>query len=393
MQAALTHFCKVGIHMKYQSTVGSLLLILLAIGLFSAPWSQANTSRYDQNIRRAASYLADHFVSSVGLVYESEDRGNHWLGRTEVLGYPYRYNQTFWIFSDNLFSAHALFPWNPDIAQQINSTINRYQEVYGIPMSGRFEPVIGIPVDNPTRDVNDYIVTQTSSAAVLIRVHNGSTPVIVYPYADTIIYEALSLHYIGEQAQAEAKVRQVLAMWNGTCVVDYGVHQTTLSDKNAPSDIGWCMNFKVALLLYGAKVVGVEISQFAEIEAFLWKMQKENGGITTLATGHGEPSGSANTETTSLALLVYHEVLVERLRAQITVKSQAHENRGRLNGAIGGCTGHSCAGEALNEVSRSEVLLPVVLGLLLCGGALFLLLRLRRLRVVRFPKSRMLKLG
>jgi hypothetical protein len=64
--------------------------------------------------------------------------------------------------------------------------------------------------------------------------------------------------------------------------VDYGVTQTSLTVSDAPSDIQWCINMKVALLLYGAQVVGVNLPNFNQLEAHLWSMQNENGGITTL---------------------------------------------------------------------------------------------------------------
>lgn len=77
---------------------------------------------------------------------------------------------------------------------------------------------------------------------------------------------------------------------------------------------------KVALLLYGAQVVGVNLPNFNQLEAHLWSMQNENGSITTLATGHGQPSGSANAETTAITLLVYNQALISRLHEQHTSK-------------------------------------------------------------------------
>jgi len=73
------------------------------------------------------------------------------------------------------------------------------------------------------------------------------------------------------------------------------------------------MNMKLALLLYASEVIGVKLPSFTQLEEHLWNMQRENGGITTLSTGHGIPTGTANAETSALTLLLYNVKLIERL--------------------------------------------------------------------------------
>jgi hypothetical protein len=64
-------------------------------------------------------------------------------------------------------------------------------------------------------------------------------------------------------------------------------------------------NYKLALILYASKVLSLTISNYTKIEDKLWSMQQSNGGITSLSDLNGNPIGSANTETTAMALLPY----------------------------------------------------------------------------------------
>jgi len=296
--------------MKYvrKSAIIPFLVLLCA---FSQVWAQPS-QLYTPEIERAVDYLVSHYNPKVGLIYESEDAGKtHWLARTQYPNFHWNYSQVFWLYSDNLFAEYALLPYNPELAHEINDTIHRYNP----PFSNKFESVIGSPV-GPDRGARDVIVNQSDTFVVLYRIHDGPIGNPKIPFGDAIIYRALSEYYLGETALAVKDVDWAASLWNGTCLVDYGVTQKNLTARDAPSDIQWCMNMKVALLLYGAEVVGVNLPDFNQLEAHLWSMQKSNGGIITLATGHGQPSGSANCETTALTLLVYNQALISRLHEQ-----------------------------------------------------------------------------
>ena len=263
-------------------------------------------------ITRAVDYLLDHYNSELGLIYESEDEGTHWLKRIEYPEYSWGYNQTYWLYSDNLVVAYALEPWAPEVSMKINETINRYQ----VPKSNKFEVLIGEPI-GPDRGANNIIVVQLPDYVILIRCHDGILADPRLKFVDSMIYEALTKFYQGQPKKAREMVMETYGMWNGTCLVDYGVIQKELTPKNAPSDIGYGMNFKLALLLYGAKVTGTNLPNYDELEEILWSKQQENGGITTLSTTQGEPIGSANTETTALTLLIYNEQLISRLQNSV----------------------------------------------------------------------------
>jgi hypothetical protein len=203
---------------------------------------------------------------------------------------------------------YALEPWRPDIADVINRTLRGYD----LPPANRFEAVIGDTIGND-RMAEDVMVKSTADSVIMLRIHNGSYANPLNHFVDEMIYQALSNYYAGSFVLARLLALSVYRMWNGTCLVDYGVTQKTLTPQNAPSDIHFCMNMKLALLLYAARVIGVVLPNYDQLEQFLWSMQKVNGGITTLTTGHGIPIGSANAETSALTLLLYNTRLIEKL--------------------------------------------------------------------------------
>ena len=93
-------------------------------------------------------------------------------------------------------------------------------------------------------------------------------------------------------------------MWDGKGICDLA---TQTDGKYA--------NYKLALILYASRVLGIELADYGEIEDKLWSMQQANGGITSLKDLDGGPVGSANTETTSMALLPYNEELISKMRS------------------------------------------------------------------------------
>jgi len=285
-----------------------VLVTILLVCAFALPRMTGNDKKILDAVTRATNYLVSHFNPAIGLIYESEDPGIHWLKRTEYPAYHWRYNQTYWLYSDNLFAIYALQPWRPDVSAKINETYHYWDP----PFSNKFESVIGIPV-GPDRGAVDVLMNYTDSYAILYRLHNGTIGDPKFPFADAIIYNALSQHYLGHQDAAIRDVIRADSFWNGTCLVDSGVTQTFLTPGNAPSDIQWCTNFKVALLLYGAAVVGVTLAAHDQMLTQLLRSQNVDGGIATLAYGNGTPSGSANAETTAAFLLIFNTKLITRL--------------------------------------------------------------------------------
>lgn len=283
------------------------LLFLLLLNMSTTQPTQAPI--YNDKIQKAKGYLIAHYNPHLGLVYESEDKGPHWL-RNEIPKFTYSYSQTYWLLSDNLFASLALQPLDRDYSQAINVTMEAYRKLGLLPSSGKFEALAGVPV-GPDRIRNDVVVERRRNYVIMAEIHNGSLVDSKWRFADNLVYAALSQYYIGNRTAAQDMILEAYRMWNGTCVVDDAL-TTTAAIGDAPTDHGWCTNYKIALILFGAKVIGVSLRNAPFMEWVLWRQQIDNGGVASLSDGHGHPVGSANAETTSLTLMVYNHALVSR---------------------------------------------------------------------------------
>jgi len=266
-------------------------------------------TEYSIQIQRAVQYLVSHYNSSLGLIYESEDTGVSWL-KNEYPDFNLHYSQIYWLYSDNLFSSLALAPWAPEIAANISRTIASYH----VPPSGVFEAVNG-SVIGANKAANNIIIKRTSTYAILIRIQNGSLTGADWYYAGEATYRALSFYNEGHAQIAANWLNHVFDMWNGTCLADDGTKPAPTPLNGAPTDANYCDQFKIGLALFAAKVLNINYTQIPSMEHFLWTAQNELGGIRSL-TQNGIPLGTANCESTSLALLQFNSVLIQKLRDQ-----------------------------------------------------------------------------
>jgi len=278
-----------------------LLVLCLRISpLVASPDSPA----FQAQIGRAVDYLVNRFNPTIGLIYESDDHGKHWL-TSEFKDFRWEYRQTYWLYSDNLFAAYALQPYRPDISAQIQSALNRYR----VSPSGLFEAVIGDQVLT-IRNAVDYIIESSPEFVVVARRHDSA--VVSYGlYADLICYRALQLFLEGRINEAHRSFRQAVSLWSGKGLDDWSY---TMVD-------GFYSNQKLALLLYTSKVLAMNFAAFTEMEYHLWGMQQDDGGLAALSDSEGRPMGSSNAETTSLAILIYNESLIRFIQS----KSNAQE--------------------------------------------------------------------
>jgi hypothetical protein len=257
-------------------------------------------SRFEAQITRAVDYLVKRFNSDLGLIYESDDPGRHWLA-DEVNGFRWRYNQTYWLYSDNLFAAYALEPFRRDIADRIKESLQKRK----VPPSLLFEAVIGERIPTIRNAVN-YIVESSSDYVIMARRHDS--PMISYGlYADLICYRSLQAFLEERIPEARRLFRQAVALWNGKGLDDWSYRFVD----------GFYSNQKLALLLYTSKVLGFEFSAYAEMERHLWSLQQNDGGIVSLSDGEGKAMGSSNVETTAMTLLTYNEPLLQSIRSKV----------------------------------------------------------------------------
>ena len=280
-----------------------VLLALMLIPLTAVP---ARAQPYAGNIFRAENYLLQHLDRDVGLVYESDDPGKHWL-TSELQDFHWRYDQTYWLYSDNLFAYLALKRDYPEVADSIRARI----EAYGQPPALLFEVVTGEHIPLPLRNPHDYIVAENDGHVVLIRRHNASS-IAFGEYVDFWMYEALERALEGDLASAIFLVRQAERLWRGDGLWDWSF---TIYDH-------MFSNQKLALLLLTARALRLSLEHEDEMEAHLWSMQNDDGGIASLSDPSGKKAGSANAETTALTILIHDQTTLAKFpKAQFSSDS------------------------------------------------------------------------
>ncbi len=270
--------------------VVAILVLVLAI-----PHQSVNPNPYGLNIGRAEEYLISRLNPKLGLIYESDDPGTHWLTR-EYPNFHWGYNQTYWLYSDNLFAILGLQKDYPQISGEIKSSINRYRQ----PASDVFEVVAGERIRLPLHAAEDYVVAEYPNYVITIRRHNSTA--LAFQWMDLWMYEALEYDLEGNYANAEFLLRRAETMWRGNGFWDWSFIALDHTFSN----------HKLALFLFTARAIGIEVPEQAIMEQHLWNMQNQYGGITTLSDASGRPIGSANTETTALTLLIYDQNLLAR---------------------------------------------------------------------------------
>ena len=248
------------------------------------------SDEYRSNIDSAVSYLVGKYDSHVGLLYESEDNGTHWLGPWAT------YRNTYWLYSDNLEALHVLEKFNPAIAENISKTYYRYEFPKKTLLFGT---LFGENIPDVLLDAENIAVVNNSDTVIIYRRHQDERP-YPYPYqqwADSLCYRALDEYQFGNKTKAKNILEEALKYWNGL-----GFH-----DHSTKKD-GFYANYKIGLFLYVADKMNYPLSAAtrADMERQMWRQQNpETGGITSLADINGKPIGSANVETTSLTLLPY----------------------------------------------------------------------------------------
>jgi len=257
-------------------------------------------------LKRTASYLISMYSPKLGLVANSEDRGPNPYGE----GVPC--NNTYWVYSDNLWAGWALQPFDPSIAENIMNTVQRYTVTYGRSML--FEVAIGEPIPttiHANRDIKvfDGTVDGIRVQVLLDRHQYTDNPSVFHDadeYADLCWYMTLNYWMIGDTNAAMHWFRTGERMWNYTTKKGF-------YDKAARND-GRYQNFKLGLFLLVQNVTMFQSNITEDVEAAAWSYQNDLGGITTQSWLDGSFYGTANAEATSALLLAYNERLIKGLR-------------------------------------------------------------------------------
>ena len=235
------------------------------------------------NCQLAYKYLRSNvrnFKEDLWLIFENdEDEGK---------------NETYWIYSDNFLAQLAIWDYNSSLSNQINSTINRYFQQYpDIYPSYLYEVLIGEDIPDVIRDSNQTIVEEGLDYVIKVDRRTGNVMPDWEEYGDLLLYKSLDYHWARNYVMAEYCYNKAYNMFDGKGIYDI------IAKNDRHYD-----NYKLALLIYVSKILHKDLCTISSVTTQLWLMQNSTtGGIIAWASLDGLPDGSANCETTALALI------------------------------------------------------------------------------------------
>jgi hypothetical protein len=284
----------------------SAFVTIFSLVFVSVFGSVCNGQATDDRLTRAYDYILSRYNPALGLVSESEDRGVNAVNGTTV-------NNTYWIYSDNLWAAEALKPYNATVAANISKTVRSYIKEYGKSML--FEVVLGeiIPTTiHAEKNIVAYNGTVNGSwVQILLDRHQFiDDPEGIFndadKYADLCFYLTIDYWLMNDIHASEHWFSTGESLWNRS--TNNGFY-----DKAARKE-GLYQNMKLGLFLLAQRVTGFPSNITSAVEEAVWSYQRANGGIASLSHLNGTVYGMANVETMSALLLAYNDQSVARLQ-------------------------------------------------------------------------------
>ncbi len=254
-------------------------------------------------LENAATYLISMYNPTIGLIANSEDTGLNPTNNSVP------HTNTYWVYSDNLWSGYALQSFNREIAENITDNVQQFIVEYGWPLL--FEVAIGVQIPTPIHNGKDIVVyddfVNGTRIQVLLDRHQPQDNPSIFDdadeYADLCFYMTINFWIKGDTTKSEQWFRSGEALWNYT--TNNGFY-----DK-ATRKIGRYQNYKLGLFLFTQRATGFKSNIAEYVEATAWSYQKnDSGGITTQSGLNGSFNGTANAEATSALLLAYNYELI-----------------------------------------------------------------------------------
>jgi hypothetical protein len=200
-------------------------------------------------------------------------------------------SDTYWLFHDNYLAAKVLEHTDPKAAAKIRAAMKRY----GVTRSGKIEilfhenphplPLRRYELKEIARVGNKIIKTEMSTDRVFTEFRL---------YADLLFFAAMAET---DRAHAKSFFDEATQCWDGQGFNDHAAKQ------NDPRETLKYATYKLALALIAAKKLGLNPPQRKKLTERLLRQQDAAGGWITDYDSQLRPSGRANVETTSLAIL------------------------------------------------------------------------------------------
>ncbi len=278
------------------------VLILTSLPTFGSQGTTRTQPTIIQ-LQGVANSLYSRYNSTLGLVYESNTAGNHSYSKN------YQLNESYWIYNDNGQAIWALQNYYPAISGAISSTIQYYTSSYHLPSPNYDEVFWGIASTTKVYTADNVIVTNGTKYVILDEIHNGSGIFNNWQdYGNLVVVHSLN-NYIHDNYTGALKDFYIgESKWNGVGINDAAV--------NASHPI--YSDYKLAALIFDAKVLNVWNTNMSAIENELWSHQINDSGIA-VNYGNGA-NNSTNSETDALTLMAYNAFLIYKIQYSVLLE-------------------------------------------------------------------------
>jgi len=237
--------------------------------------------QHDHDLQNAADFLWAQYNPTLHLLAEA----------------PQVEETDYWLWNDNYLGYHTLRFYYPGIADSIMETL----QSYGYMKNYAYEALFGQTVDLPFQSSINYTIEEGADYTIKLDIYNGSTMKDWKNYSNLLCLAALSQYWRGDITSAVSNFSKAVTMWDGAGILDEANNESTDREYNRYAV------YKLALLLYTAKILDQPPSFHRDAEDIVWQMQnKTNYGIHTDYNSDLDPSGSnVNVETTALVIGLY----------------------------------------------------------------------------------------
>lgn len=223
-------------------------------------------------IKDGLNYLNNQINPKLGLLRES----------------PVIVQNKYWLTNDNSLAAYTFSQLG---YKETKIMILRSIAKYGSSENHFIEVLYGNEVDMPPGVAEAVLVQKIGDAEIWSEKHD---PEIRYEdwqeYANLGFLMALNSANQDNKTLAQEQVLNTMLMFDGKGFRDKAFN-------------GTYETYKLALAIYAARKVNVELMDGDKILEILLKIQEDNGGFHTHYDENLNPLGDTNTETTSFALL------------------------------------------------------------------------------------------
>jgi hypothetical protein len=263
--------------MKY--LVPSLILLLSLIALLTVHCGVIIPTPDPEKcaaIDRGLAFLKARYNPTIGLLNEAPTAAPH----------------TYWLTNDNAMAAYVF----DHLGQaELGSTLHASLQRYGFDTNGLIEVLWGVPVTFPPYVARQVLITKVGDDEIWQEFHiNGDRFEDWAGYADLSFWGALNASQHGRRTEALDTFARAMALFDGV-----GFKDSAFKSQYE--------TYKLALALYVGAAIRATVPNADTLQATLRAMQSADGGFLTHYSTPQQPTGDANTETTSLALLALND--------------------------------------------------------------------------------------